>query len=105
MKTVFGNFLETVDAFDNEFFHISPREARTMDPQQRLLLRLGYNALENAGYTPRATPTSNPDTFATYIGAATSDYVQNLRNSIDVYYSTGTCRDAHDGLYSGGYFH
>ena len=88
MAKTYGNFLEDADSFDNRFFHISPREARSMDPQQRLLLRVAYNALDDAGYVPDATSTSNPDTFGTFIGVATNDYVQNLRNDIDVYYST-----------------
>ncbi|TCD66000.1 Type I Iterative Polyketide synthase (PKS) [Steccherinum ochraceum] len=90
MKTRFGNFIDNPDAFDNAFFRISPREARSMDPQQRLLLQVTYHALENAGYVPGATETFDPDTFATYVGVATNDYVQNLRNNADVYYSTGT---------------
>ena len=60
-----------------------------MDPQQRLLLQVSYHALENAGYVPNATTTWNQDTFATYVGVATNDYVQNLRKEVDVYYSTG----------------
>ncbi|KAI0353334.1 ketoacyl-synt-domain-containing protein [Trametes cingulata] len=90
MNVKMGNFLDYPDTFDNAFFDVSPREARSMDPQQRVLLRLGHHALENAGYSPGTTPSFNPDTFATFIGAATNDYVQNLRHEIDVYYSTGT---------------
>ena len=60
-----------------------------MDPQQRLLLRIGYHALEHAGYTPNTTRSWNRDTFGTFVGVATNDYVHNLRQSIDVYYSTG----------------
>lgn len=60
-----------------------------MDPQQRVLLQTSYHALEHSGYVPSSTPTFDPATFGTYIGVATSDYVQNLRNNIDVYYSTG----------------
>ena len=89
MNTIHGNFCRDVDEFDNAFFHISPREARSMDPQQRMLLHGAYRALENAGYVPDATPSFRPSTFAVYIGAATNDYVQNLRHNIDVYYSTG----------------
>lgn len=89
MSTTHGNFCEDTDAFDHTFFRISPREARSMDPQQRLLLRNAYKALESAGYVPNATPSFNPDTFSVYVGASTDDYVQNLRNDIDVYYSTG----------------
>ena len=89
MKTKYGNFIDNAAEFDNTFFRISPREARSMDPQQRVLLQVAYHALENAGYVPNATPTYNPATFATYVGVATNDYVQNLRNDVDVYYSTG----------------
>lgn len=84
-----GNFIEDPDAFDNQFFNISPREARSMDPQQRILLHAAYDALEDAGYVPYSTPTNAPETFGCYVGAATEDYVHNLRNDIDVYYSTG----------------
>ncbi|PBK66294.1 ketoacyl-synt-domain-containing protein [Armillaria solidipes] len=87
-----GNFIDDPDAFDNKFFNISPREARSMDPQQRVLLHTAYEALEDAGYVPNSTPTNNPETFGCYVGVATNDYVQNLRNDIDVYYSTGTLR-------------
>ncbi|KAI0646070.1 hypothetical protein C8Q79DRAFT_1110792 [Trametes meyenii] len=85
-----GNFLRDADVFDHAFFDISPREARSMDPQQRVLLRVAHHALEDAGYVPSATPSFRPDSFATFVGVATNDYVQNLRNNIDVYYSTGT---------------
>ena len=71
------------------FFNISPREAKTMDPQQRILLQVAYEALEDSGYVPHATPSFNPKNFGCYIGAATHDYVQNLRSDIDVYYSIG----------------
>ena len=89
LKTKFGNFIDDPDVFDNVFFRLSPREARSMDPQQRLLLHVTYHALENAGYVPGATPSFDPDSFATYVGVATNDYLQNLKDDVDVYYSTG----------------
>ncbi|OBZ65139.1 Noranthrone synthase [Grifola frondosa] len=90
LKTKFGNFMDAPDAFDNAFFRISPREARSMDPQQRVLLQVAHHALESAGYVPNGAPSEDPDTFAAYVGVATNDYVMNLRNDVDVYYSTGT---------------
>ncbi|KZV60680.1 ketoacyl-synt-domain-containing protein [Peniophora sp. CONT] len=92
MKARTGNFISDADGFDNTFFKISPREARSMDPQARVLLHTAYEALEDAGYVPNATPSFDPETFGCYIGVATGDYAQNLRNDIDVYYSTGTLR-------------
>ena len=89
MKAHSGNFLDHADQFDHEFFNISPREARSMDPQMRILLHTAYEALEDSGYVPNALKSFNPATFGCYVGAATGDYVWNLRNNIDVYYSTG----------------
>ncbi|KAJ7604989.1 putative polyketide synthase [Roridomyces roridus] len=100
MKAHTGNFLDNVDEFDNTFFKISPREAKSMDPQQRVLLQVAYEALEDSGYVPNATPTSNPDRFGCYIGAVSDDYVHNLRDEIDVYYSTGTLRSFLSGRVS-----
>lgn len=60
-----------------------------MDPQQRVMLQTAYRALEDAGYVPDSTPSFARQTFACYIGNATLDYTENLRDEIDVYYSTG----------------
>ncbi|KAI0327713.1 ketoacyl-synt-domain-containing protein [Cubamyces sp. BRFM 1775] len=90
MNITKGNFLKDPASFDNAFFQASPREARSMDPQQRVLLKTAYRALDDAGYCPDATPTFDRDTFATFVGVATNDYVHNLRNDVDVYYATGT---------------
>ncbi|KAF9525894.1 hypothetical protein CPB83DRAFT_941246 [Crepidotus variabilis] len=90
LKTAKANFVQTAAEFDNKFFNISPREANSMDPQQRLLLHVAYEALEDAGYVPDSTKSFATKMFGCYIGAATSDYLHNLREDIDVYYSTGT---------------
>jgi acyl transferase domain-containing protein len=60
-----------------------------MDPQQRILLHVAHEALNHAGYVPDATKNFERNTFGCYIGVATNDYVVNLRDEIDLYYSTG----------------
>ena len=69
--TRWGSFLDDIDAFDAEFFDISPREADRLDPQQRLLLEVAWEALEHAGI-----PASNLRRSATgvFTGACVNDY-------------------------------
>ncbi|KAI1172122.1 hypothetical protein F4777DRAFT_593119 [Nemania sp. FL0916] len=88
----FGNFIQDPFQFDPAFFNISPREAKSMDPQQRLLLQAAFEALEDSGYSPDSTPSFQKDSFGVYVGVATNDYVDNLRQDIDVYYSPGTLK-------------
>ncbi|MEV5609128.1 beta-ketoacyl synthase N-terminal-like domain-containing protein [Streptomyces sp. NPDC052225] len=52
-NTTEGGFIDAPDAFDNEFFTVSPREAAAMDPQQRLLLQCAWRAVEDAGIAPK----------------------------------------------------
>lgn len=69
-----------------------------MDPQQRILLHAAYEALEDSGYVPYSSPCFDPRTFGCYVGSATHDYLHNLRDDIDVYYSTGICSTPSSGI-------
>ncbi|MEW5928794.1 MAG: SDR family NAD(P)-dependent oxidoreductase [Gemmatimonadota bacterium] len=46
--------LDGIEDFDAAFFDFTPREATLTDPQHRLFLECAYEALESAGYDPRA---------------------------------------------------
>lgn len=70
-----GGFLDRVDQFDPEFFHISPREAERMDPQHRLVLEVGYEALQ-------ACKTRGERT-GVYLGLGQNDYAQRRLYSSD----------------------
>ena len=71
-----------------------------MDPQQRILLHAAQEAFEDAGYVGDSTPCSQRATTGCYIGLATGDYADNLRNDIDVFYSPGTLRAFNSGRIS-----
>ncbi|WP_246227847.1 type I polyketide synthase [Mycolicibacterium helvum] len=66
-----GTFLDALDAFDAEFFGVSPREAELMDPQQRLALEVSWEALEHAGISPRSLAGSDT---AVLMGVNSDDY-------------------------------
>lgn len=90
LETKYGAFLDDIWSFDNEFFRISPREAKTMDPQQRILLHVAQAALDDAGYIADSTGSFQRSSMGCFIGVATGDYVENLESDIDVFYSPGT---------------
>jgi acyl transferase domain-containing protein len=100
MQTRHGAFLDDPFSFDNSFFNISPREAKSMDPQQRILLHAAQEALEDAGYVADESPSFQRSSTGCYIGLSTGDYTDNLRNDIDVFYSPGTLRAFHSGRIS-----
>lgn len=71
-----------------------------MDPQQRILLHAAQEAFEDAGYVGDSSPSFQRASTGCYIGLATGDYTDNLRDDIDVFYSPGTLRAFHSGRIS-----
>ena len=66
--------VDDVEAFDAEFFGISPSDAAIMDPQHRVFLECAWEAIEHAGYNPK----SIGDRFGVVAGAGLNTYL--LRN-------------------------
>ena len=94
-----GGFLERIDAFDPEFFGITPREAAGMDPQQRMVLEVCWEALESAGQSPKGLEGSATGVF---IGAAASDYAYlQLQagdpNLLDAHFASGMAHSVLSG--------
>ncbi len=58
-------------AFDAQFFDLSPAEALALDPQQRLLLETGWRALEDAGI---ATEPEAGKPIGVFVAISTTDY-------------------------------
>lgn len=85
--------LDDIAAFDADFFHVSPREARAMDPRQRLALELTWELLEDAFVVPE---TLRGQRVAVYLGAMTDDYafltVRDAPAHVDHHSFTGISR-------------
>lgn len=88
--TPFGCWLEDPAAFDARFFNISPREAPQIDPAQRLALMTAYEAIEQAGLVPDATPSTRRDRVGVFYGVTSNDWMEtNSAQDIDTYFIPG----------------
>jgi polyketide synthase PksM len=86
----FAGTIPEIDHFDAKFFGISAREAILMDPQHRLFLQCSYNAMLDAGYSPRAL--SSVGVFA---GVQFSDYQTLLQNAMQGSHPYAATGNAH----------
>lgn len=77
-----AGLLDDITLFDNEYFHISPAEARYIDPQQRQLLMMVANALADAGIDPASLKGSDTGVFT---GISAFDYSLHIMQQEDKY--------------------
>lgn len=88
--TPFGCWLDEPAVFDARFFNISPREAPQIDPAQRLALMTAYEAIEQAGLVPDATPSTRRDRVGVFYGVTSNDWMEtNSAQNIDTYFIPG----------------
>ncbi|KAI9712188.1 MAG: Type I Iterative PKS [Chrysothrix sp. TS-e1954] len=88
--TPYGCWLDHPADFDARFFNISPREAPQIDPAQRLALMTAYEAIEQAGIVPDATPSTRRDRVGVFYGVTSNDWMEtNSAQNIDAYFIPG----------------
>ncbi|MFE7121407.1 type I polyketide synthase, partial [Streptomyces sp. NPDC057654] len=71
--------VENIGDFDAEFFGITGRDADLLNPQHRIFLECAWEALERAGYDPRAVP----GTTGLFAGAGRNGYASIVRSRPD----------------------
>ncbi|PWN89743.1 ketoacyl-synt-domain-containing protein, partial [Acaromyces ingoldii] len=92
MSVPYGNFLDSVDKFDNQLFSMSPKESIQLDPQHRLALMCCYEAMEDAGFVPEQMSSYLTTRVGCFIGASSDDYRENASSGIGAYFITGNIR-------------
>jgi acyl transferase domain-containing protein len=97
-----GGYLGQIEGFDDDFFHVTPREAAAMDPQQRLLLEVAWEALEDACIPATGLFQSNT---GVYVGACSFDFAlwrarRMAETDTDAYFATGAALSVNAGRLS-----
>lgn len=73
-----GGFIDGYDAFEPEFFNISPLEARFLDPQERLFIETAWQCIEDSGHTPetitRGAAGDSRGRVGVFVGATYNNY-------------------------------
>ena len=86
----YGCFIEHPGHFDAKFFNMSPKEAAQSDPGQRLAIMTAYEAMEQAGFVPNRTPSSQRDRVGLFYGQTSDDWREvNSGQNVDTYFIPG----------------
>lgn len=92
-RTPYGCWLKEPGAFDAPFFSTTPREAFQIDPASRLALMTAYEAMENAGFVPGATRSTQKHRVGVAFGVTSNDWMEvNSAQNIDTFFIPGGCR-------------
>ena len=90
MVSRWGGFLDEIEAFDAEFFGMSPREAAQLDPRQRLLMETAWEALEDAGVPAASLAGSKTSVFVATLSANYGSILFNhFLHRVDAFAGTG----------------
>ncbi|VVU95028.1 Beta-ketoacyl synthase, N-terminal domain [seawater metagenome] len=84
-----GGYVEDLFNFDNSFFKISSKEAKSMDPQQRNILELVYECMTDAGKSTNEMRNSSTGVF---MGCCSTEYYSCMSynsESCNEYLNTG----------------
>ncbi|TFJ86619.1 hypothetical protein NSK_002273 [Nannochloropsis salina CCMP1776] len=83
-----GGYMDNVDAFDANFFGMSPAEAAHLDYHQGHALEVTWHALEDAGIEPGSL---SGRTVGVYIGAISHEFavLESLRGESSTWAATG----------------
>ncbi|TLS25361.1 hypothetical protein PpBr36_06867, partial [Pyricularia pennisetigena] len=89
----YGCFLKRPGQFDAKLFNISPREAEQMEPMHRLQMLTTYEALEDAGYAPNATSSTDKTRISAFIAQSSDDWRDiNHQHGIETHYVPSIAR-------------
>ena len=66
------------EAFDSEYFRVTPAEAELMDPQQRVLLEVAVEAMEDAGYGGDDVDPDSGPVIGVFVGGGGDEYLHEF---------------------------
>ena len=84
-----GGYVHNLFNFDNSFFKISAKEAKSMDPQQRHLIELAYECMRDAKISTDDMKGTNTGVF---VGSCTTEYLATMcekSENVNEYGNTG----------------
>ncbi|MGW1130840.1 SDR family NAD(P)-dependent oxidoreductase [Streptomyces griseoluteus] len=85
-----AGLIDDVDAFDAQFFRLSPLEAESADPQQRIMLELVWSCIEDAAIAPGELSGRDVGVFLGSFGLDYKELQESRSSEVAAHHSTGT---------------